>query len=78
MDFLKLFPAFTMHDYVWGLSAPMIKIMTQDATQTFMLTTDKQKEQYKQWKLKQTATQADNLDAVASELGIPKKKKIKK
>lgn len=77
IDFLKAYPSFTMNDYVWGLSAPLIKIMLMDATQVYYLD-DKQKEEYKNWKLRQTATCADNLDDVASELGIPKKKKLKK
>lgn len=77
IDFLKMFPSFTMHDYVWGLSAPLIKIMLLDATQVYHLD-DKQKKEYTSWKLRQSATRADNLDAVATELGLPKKKKLKK
>lgn len=78
MDFLKMYPAFTMHDYIWGISAPMIKIMTSDATQVICLTTDEQKEEYKRWKRRHDATLMDNLDDAASALRLPKKKKLKK
>lgn len=73
MDFLKTYPAFTMHDYVWGLSAPMIKIMLLDATQVLPLTTEKQKKEYKLWKRNSKCNngETDDPNAFAAALGIP-------
>lgn len=72
MDFLKLNPAFTMYDYVWGLSAPMIKIMSMDATQVIHLS-EKQQKEYKQWKRNHKCNndETDDPDAFADALGIP-------
>lgn len=75
MDFLKAYPAFSMHDYVWGLSAPMVKIMMSDATQVMYLT-EKQQNEYKQWKRTSRHTNKvytdskEDLDAFEKELGI--------
>lgn len=51
--------------------------MLKDATKVFYLS-EKQAKVYKNWKLKQTAMKSDNLDDVASVMGLPKKKKLKK
>ena len=64
-----------MHDYVWGLSAPLIKIMLMDATQVYYLNEDQQKE-YKQYKRRQKANVAmpqatDDPDVFCAALGIP-------
>lgn len=77
MDFLKSYPFLTVEDYYWNYSHIMIQLMLKDATKVFYLS-EKQAEEYKNWKLKQTATKSDNLDDVASAMGLPKKKKLKK
>lgn len=75
MDFLKSFPSFTMQDYIWGLSAPMIQIMAKDATQIIYLD-EKQQQEYKTWKRtsrtinKVYTDSKEDLDAFEKELGI--------
>lgn len=75
IDFLKAYPSFTMHDFVWGLSAPLIKTMLMDATQVYYLDEDQQKE-YKQYKRNQkknvaTPQVTDDPDVFCAALGIP-------
>lgn len=75
IDFLKAYPSFTMHDYVWGLSAPLIKVMLMDATQIYYLD-EKQQKEYKQFKRTSRHTNKvytdskEDLDAFERELGI--------
>ena len=72
MDFLKMYPSLTIQDYIWGLSAPMIKIMTSDATQVLYLS-EKQQQEYKRYKMLANATEVANndLDAFVQEFNIP-------
>lgn len=61
-----------MHDYLWGLSAPMIRMMMSDATEVIYLD-DEQSKEYKQWKRtgRRKNYVTDNPDEFAAELGIP-------
>ncbi|MDE7345144.1 MAG: hypothetical protein K2N48_00190 [Muribaculaceae bacterium] len=71
IDFLKAYPSFTIHDYIWGLSAPLIKIMLMDATQVYYLD-EKQSREYKQWKRNGKGNgETDDPDVFANALGIP-------
>lgn len=72
MDILKNYPAFSMHDLLWNLSAPFVKCMVMDATQVMYLSEEQQKE-YKNWKIKQRSSKDvyDDPYAFAKALGIP-------
>lgn len=72
VDFLRLNPAFSMHDIMWNLSVPFVKVMMSDATQTLMLT-EKQAKQYKQMKRSGANVNetTQDPDAFAAALGIP-------
>lgn len=72
VDWLKLNPAFSLHDFMWNLSVPFVKVMMSDATQTLMLT-EKQAKQYKQQRRtgKRSDEVTDDPDAFAAALGIP-------
>lgn len=62
-----------MYDYVWGLSAPMVKIMASDATQVMPLS-EKQQKEYKQWKRNNSNgnnDETDDPDEFSAALGIP-------
>ena len=75
MDFLKTHPSFTMYDYMWGLSAPKIKLMMADATEVLHLT-EKQQQQYKNWKRSSRSVNRvytdseEDMEAFERELGI--------
>ena len=75
VDFLKLNPAFSMHDIMWNLSVPFVKVMMSDATQTLILS-EKQQKQYKQYKRTSKShnrvytDSKEDLDAFERELGI--------
>lgn len=75
IDFIKAYPSFTIHDYVWGLSAPLIKTMLMDATQVYYLDENQQKE-YKQYKRTNRKTNRvytdskEDMEAFEKELGI--------
>lgn len=75
IDFLKAYPSFTIYDYVWGLSAPLIKTMLMDATQVYYLD-EEQQEEYKQYKrasrkINRVYTDSEeDMEAFERELGI--------
>lgn len=75
MDFLKEYPFISIEQYYWGLSAPMIRIMTEDATKVMHLS-EKQAKEYQKYKKtgrrsKRVYTDSkEDLDAFERELGI--------
>lgn len=74
-DIMKNYPAFSLHDLMWNLSAPFVKCMLADATQVMYLT-ENQKKEYKEYKRKQNKNIAmpqvtDDPDVFSAALGIP-------
>lgn len=67
IDFLKAYPSFTMYDYVWGLSAPLIKVMLMDATQVHYLS----EKQAKKMKAKKAAVRIDDPMQLLNDTGAP-------
>lgn len=66
VDFLKQFPFITMEDYKWGLSVPMIRIMTADNTRVRYLSEKQAEERKKRKGMKKINGKEDMTD-----LGIP-------
>ena len=63
VDFLKSNPFVTMDDYKWGLSAPMIRLMSIDNTRVHYLS-DKQAQ-------RKNATVIDSAEELMNDLGMP-------
>lgn len=70
VDFLKANPAFSMHDVMWNLSVPFVRVMMADATQVIYLT-DEQKKKLKNRKNVSDNKVTDDPDEFARALGIP-------
>lgn len=66
VDFLKQFPFITMEYYKWGLSVPMIRIMTADNTRVRYLSEKQAEERKKRKGMKKINGKEDMTD-----LGIP-------
>lgn len=70
MDFLKAYPFITIDQYYWGLSVPMIRLMSYDATKVTYLT----EKQAKKYKIKRSQAKNgvyEDPKAFAAALGIP-------
>ena len=67
MDFLKAYPFITMEQYLWELSAPMVRLMAYDATKIIYLP---EKEAKKQRILK-TARRVDDPMELLNDFGAP-------
>lgn len=63
VDFLKANPFVSMEEYLWGLSVPMIKIMSMDFTHVHYLSEEEQK--------KKKTTVINNAEELMNDLGIP-------
>lgn len=64
VDYLKANPYVSMEEYKWGISAPMIRIMSADHTHVVYLT-EKERE-------RRNATTFDGTNTeVLNDLGIP-------
>ena len=67
VDFLKANPAFSMHDVMWTLSVPFVKIMNIDATQVHYLS----EKQAKKIKTKKAAVRIDDPMQLLNDTGAP-------
>ena len=67
VDFLKANPAFSMHDVMWNLSVPFVKIMNIDATQVHYLS----EKQAKKIKTKKAAVRIDDPMQLLNDTGAP-------
>ena len=67
VDFLKSNPAFSMHDIMWNLSVPFVKVMMYDATQVHYLS----EKQAKKMKVKKTAVRIDDPMQLLNDTGAP-------
>ena len=63
VDFLKANPFITYEQYRWGLSIPMIRIMSADNTRIHYLSEKEAK--------KKNAVRFDSAEALMNDLGIP-------
>jgi hypothetical protein len=63
VDFLKANPFVSMEEYKWGLSVPMIRLMSMDNTRVHYLSE-------KESKMK-NATVINSVDDLMNDLGVP-------
>lgn len=63
VDFLKANPFVSYEQYRWGLSVPMIRLMSVDNTRVHYLSEKEAK--------KKKAVVYDSADALMSDLGVP-------
>lgn len=63
VDFLKANPFITYEQYRWGLSVPMIRIMSSDNTRVHYLSEKEAK--------KKKAVVFDSAESLMNDLGIP-------
>ena len=63
VDFLKANPFVTMEEYKWGLSVPMIRLMSIDNTRVHYLS-EKQAQD-------KNATKIDSAEDLMNDLGMP-------
>lgn len=63
VDFLKANPFISMEEYKWGLSVPMIRLMSMDNTRVHYLSE-------KESKMK-NATVINSVDDLMNDLGVP-------
>ena len=63
MDFLKANPFVTMEEYKWGLSVPMIRLMSIDNTRVHYLSEKQAQEK--------NATKIDSAEDLMNDLGMP-------
>lgn len=61
MDFIKVFPSVTIHQYMWEMTVPQIKLAMNDFTRVEYLTEEKQ----------ERGKVYDNPDDFIKELNIP-------
>lgn len=62
VDFLKANPFVTMEEYKWGLSVPMIRLMSIDNTRVHYLSEKQAKEK--------NATKIDSAEDLMNDLGM--------
>lgn len=67
VDFLKAYPFVTMEQYFWELSAPMIRLMSYDATRVIYLSDKEAKKQ----KIRRTAQRVDDPMELMADTGAP-------
>lgn len=63
VDFLKANPFVTMEEYKWGLSVPMIRLMSIDNTRVHYLSEKQAQEK--------NATKIDSAEDLLNDLGMP-------
>lgn len=63
VDFLKANPFITYEQYRWGLSVPMIRLMSADNTRVHYLSEKEAK--------RKKAVVVNNADALINDLGVP-------
>lgn len=63
VDFLKANPFVTMEEYKWGLSVPMIRLMSIDNTRVHYLSEKQAQEK--------NATKIDSAEDLMNDLGMP-------
>lgn len=63
VDFLKANPFVTMEEYKWGLSVPMIRLMSIDNTRVHYLSENQAQEK--------NATKIDSAEDLMNDLGMP-------
>ena len=63
VDFLKANPFVTMEEYKWGLSVPMIRLMSIDNTRVHDLSEKQAQEK--------NATKIDSAEDLMNDLGMP-------
>ena len=63
VDFLKANPFVTMEEYKWGLSVPMIRLMSIDNTRVHYLSEKQAQEK--------NATKIDSAEDLMNDLGVP-------
>ena len=63
VDFLKANPFVTMEEYKWGVSVPMIRLMSIDNTRVHYLSEKQAQEK--------NATKIDSAEDLMNDLGMP-------
>jgi hypothetical protein len=71
MDFLKAYPSFTVEDYLWRFSLPMLKVMMYDASKTLYLSEKDAKKYHARHPKFDSKNMYTDPDALLNDLGLP-------